>query len=258
MTPVLVLDRINPIAGNQAEGPMLQAGFESFVGGAAIPLRHGLTLGELALLMRFQHGIKVDLSVLPVRRWRRDNDWLDMNQHWLAPSPNLPSPSSLWIYPGGVMTEGTNLSEGRGTTTPFEVIGAPWIDPIRFSRRLQDAGLTGVRLLPNRFCPSFDKHGGRSCGGVSIHVTDPSAFRPCRTAITVLAAAASMYPDDFRWLDPPYEYEYNLPPIDIISGNDRLRRLFARGVGSISQDDLTELLAVGNWWDTASDFLLYE
>lgn len=222
--PIVVLDRPNPLGGELVEGPLLEAGQESFVGRAMIPMRHGLTIGELTLLVNELLEIGAEVHVVPLRGWRREMNWDATERRWIWPSPNLPRPESVAVYPGMVLLEGTHLSEGRGTTLPFEVFGAPYIDPYRLAERLQQYALPGVAGLPLRFVPTFDKWSGESCGGLLLEVTDANAFRPVLTSVVALAAVRSLWPAEFRWLSPPYEYETEKPPIDIIAGTPRLRQ----------------------------------
>lgn len=224
----VVLDRPNPIGGKR-EGPVLRPGFESFVGLHPVPLRHGATCGELARWLSAERGVACELSVLPCRGWRREATWRDTGLPWVMPSPNLPTTDSCAVYPGMVLLEGTNLSEGRGTTRPFELFGAPWLDPDALVKRLRGARLPGVVFRPCHFEPTFQKHAGKLCGGAQLHVTDPDAFAPVRTAVEVLAAARDLAPNRFEWRAPPYEYEEELPPIDILWGHDGLRASLEAG-----------------------------
>lgn len=224
----VVLDRPNPIGGKR-EGPVLRPGFESFVGLHPVPLRHGVTCGELARWLCAERGVACELSVLPCRGWRREATWRDTGLPWVMPSPNLPTTDSCAVYPGMVLLEGTNLSEGRGATRPFELFGAPWLDPDALVKRLRGARLPGVMFRPCHFEPTFQKHAGKLCGGAQLHVTDPDAFAPVRTAVEVLAAARDLAPDHFEWRAPPYEYEEELPPIDILWGHDGLRASLEAG-----------------------------
>ncbi len=219
----VVLDRPNPIGGVLREGPVLRRGFESFVGLHPVPLRHGLTCGELARWLVGERGIACELEVVPCGDWRRDVRWPDTGLPWVMPSPNLPTPDSCLVYPGMVLLEGTNLSEGRGTTRPFELFGAPWLEPYRLTEALEAMDLPGVRFRPCRFEPTFQKHSGSVCGGAQIHVTDARVFRPVRTAVAVLRTARALAPDAFAWREPPYEYEDELMPVDILWGHDGLR-----------------------------------
>ena len=219
----VVLDRPNPIGGLKREGPVLREGYESFVGLHPLPLRHGLTCGEVARWLQRERGIGCDLDVIRADGWERHMSWTDTGLPWVMPSPNLPTPESCLVYPGMVLLEGTNLSEGRGTTRPFELFGAPWLDPAAVAARLADARLPGVTFRPCHFEPTFQKHAGTLCGGAQLHVTDPGTFEPVRTAVEILVAARALAPQDFAWRQPPYEYEETLPPIDILWGNAGLR-----------------------------------
>ncbi|TWU17779.1 hypothetical protein Pla52o_49940 [Novipirellula galeiformis] len=251
---VLVLDRPNPIGGRIIEGPLLEDAYRSFVGGAPVPMRHGLTMGELALLLKSELQIDVSLEIVPVQRWSPEDLFAALGRHWLLPSPNLPTAQSAIIYPGQVLLEGTNLSEGRGTTTPFEVVGAPFIDPDTMIQALGDIDLPGVHFLPLYFRPTFDKWRDQLCGGVSIHITDAERFRSLKTSIAILSVIQQHWPNDFRWLDPPYEYETRKPPIDIIYGSNKLRE----GLGSgQTVDGLTEV-DVTAWNQRTFEFQIYD
>lgn len=221
---VVVLDRPNPLGGAVVEGPLLQPGFESFVGHAALPLRHGLTLGELARLLATEESIDVALHVVALRGWRREMLWADTGLPWTAPSPNMPRLETTLVYPGQVLLEGTNLSEGRGTTLPFELAGAPGLDPWELMRELHRHPHPGLELRPVRFRPMFDKHAGQSCGGVALQVREPRRVRSVPTTLALLDAARRLWRDRFAWRPPPYEYEREKPPIDILFGSDRLRQ----------------------------------
>ncbi len=219
----VVLDRPNPVGGVRREGPVLRASYESFVGLHPVPLRHGLTCGEMARWLNEARGIGCDLAVVRADGWHRNMSWGDTGLPWVMPSPNLPTPDSCAVYPGMVLLEGTNLSEGRGTTRPFELFGAPWLDPDALVARLDRARLPGVTFRPCHFEPTFQKHAGRLCGGAQLHVTDAGAFEPVRAAVEILVAVRGLAPHDFRWREPPYEYEETLAPIDILWGSATLR-----------------------------------
>lgn len=222
--PVIVCDRPNPIGGRAVEGPMLEPGYESFVGLFPIPLRHGLTIGELARLFNDHFGIGAALEVVPLGGWSRD-DWFDRTGlPWVIPSPNMPTLDTAIVYPGAVLFEGTLLSEGRGTTRPFELVGAPWADERALAGRLEAHALPGVRFRPVRFEPTFQKHARASCGGVQIHVLDRDAFAPVLTAAAMLREFHAESPAAFAWRPPPYEYEHEKMPIDILAGSPALRR----------------------------------
>jgi uncharacterized protein YbbC (DUF1343 family) len=227
----VVLDRPNPIGG-RSEGPVLREGFESFVGLHPIPLRHGLTCGELARWLVRERGIDCDLEVVACEGWERGMHWCDTGLPWVMPSPNLPTPDSCEVYPGMVLLEGTNLSEGRGTTRPFELFGAPFLDPADLADALSGALGPGVTLRPCHFEPTFQKHAGVPCGGGQLHVTDVDAFRPVHAAVEILRAARSLGRDAFRWREPPYEYETEKLPIDILWGHAGLREGVDRGLTS--------------------------
>ena len=220
--PVIVCDRPNPI-GDAVEGPMLEAGFESFVGQFPIPMRHGMTVGELARLFNDHFGIGAELEVVELEGWTRTAYQDETDAPWVIPSPNLPTLDSAVVYPGCVLFEGTNLSEGRGTTRPFELVGAPWIDPDTFVTALDRHGPPGVLFRPVTFEPTFHKHAGQLCGGCQVHVTDRTAFQPVLTAVALLQTARAAAPERFAWRQPPYEYEHTKMPFDILAGSDRLR-----------------------------------
>ena len=219
----VVLDRPNPVGGILTEGPVLQAGFESFVGLHPIPLRHGLTAGELALWLNEARGIGCDLEVVPMEGWSRAMEWADTGLPFVPPSPNLPTPDSCTVYPGMVLFEGTDLSEGRGTTRPFELAGAPHLEPHALAGAVDAADRVGVHLRPCWFEPTFQKHAGDVCGGVQLHVANRRDFRPVRTAVALLCAMWAQAPELFSWRSPPYEYEERLMPIDILWGSGALR-----------------------------------
>jgi uncharacterized protein YbbC (DUF1343 family) len=223
---VIVCDRPNPIGGVDIEGPMLVDGFESFVGLYPIPMRHGMTIGELARLFNEHFGIGAELEVMTMQGWRRDQYHDEAGAPWVMPSPNMPTLDSAIVYPGTVLFEGTNVSEGRGTTRPFELLGAPWVDAEPFTEMLsrRSAGLLGgVVFRPVVFEPTFHKHARRRCGGCQIHVVDRRQFRPVLTAVLVLDAFRRAGREHFAWREPPYEYEHEKPPIDILAGNAQLR-----------------------------------
>ena len=227
--PVIVCDRPNPIGGESVEGPMLTRGFESFVGQFPIPMRHGMTIGELARLFNDRFGLDAKLEVVKMQNWSRDQYGDQTGLPWVLPSPNIPTVETTLVYPGTVLLEGTNISEGRGTTRPFELAGAPWVDPERTAAELNDLGLPGVHFRPALFEPTFHKHATVSCGGCQMHVTDRSTFRAVESGVALIAAFRAAGPDAFRWREPPYEYEYVKPPIDILYGSTALREGLERG-----------------------------
>ncbi|HSR54513.1 MAG TPA: DUF1343 domain-containing protein [Acidobacteriota bacterium] len=225
----IVLDRPNPIGGRLLEGNLVQPGFRSFVGLYPLPARHALTVGEAALLFNRAYGLNCQLEVVEMEGYRRSMSWEDTGLPWVMPSPNMPTPDTAQVYPGLCLLEGTNVSEGRGTTRPFEISGAPWIDPKKLKRRLDDFDLPGAVFRPIWFIPTFHKWTGQMTGGVQIHVLDREAFRPFRTGLALLRAYRELGGDDFAWKEPPYEYEYEKLPIDILLGDDRLRRMIEAG-----------------------------
>ncbi len=224
-----VLDRPNPIGGAAVEGPALRPGFESFCGAHDVAVRHGLTVGELAALYREERRLTLALTVVPCRGWRRGMYQRDTGLPWVFPSPNMPTPETAAVYPGACLFEGTNVSEGRGTTRPFELFGAPWVDPWRLSDALAGERLPGVRFRPASFVPAWDKHAGARCGGVEIFVTDREAFRPFRTGIACVAAVRSQNPGRFRWRNVPYEFVRDVPAFDLLCGSARERKILDRG-----------------------------
>jgi uncharacterized protein YbbC (DUF1343 family) len=221
--PVVVCDRPNPIGGVEVEGALLDPAYASFVGQFPIPLRHGMTIGEIARLFNEEFSLGAELDVIPLDGWRRDMYFDETGLPWVIPSPNLPTLDSAIVYPGAVLVEGTMLSEGRGTTRPFELIGAPWIDGDSLAAAMNARGLPGVHFRPVFFEPTFQKHARQTCGGCQIHVTDRHSFKPVRTAVELIAAFRDQAPGSFAWRQPPYEYEHDKWPIDILSGSDRLR-----------------------------------
>jgi uncharacterized protein YbbC (DUF1343 family) len=221
---VVVLDRPNPINGMATEGPVLRPGFASFVGRRPLPIRHGMTIGEIGRYLsdRFHPGVR--FQVVPMKGWKRTS-WFDQTGlPWVLPSPNMPTLDSALVYPGMCLLEGTNISEGRGTTRPFEIFGAPFIHAETLVGVLNDFKLPGVRFRPLSFQPTFQKYANTLCGGAQIHVTDRGRFKPFRTGVAVLKAIHNTWPRDFKWNQPPYEYEEINLPIDVLAGSDRLRK----------------------------------
>ena len=221
--PVIVCDRPNPIGGVAVEGPMLEPGFESFVGQFPIPMRHGMTAAELARLFNEHHGIGAELEVVPMKGWSREMCFDDTDVPWVMPSPNMPTLDTAIVYPGTVLFEGTMLSEGRGTTRPFELIGAPWLDGDQLAARMNGIGLPGAHFRAVGFEPTFQKHARVLCGGCQIHVTSRVDFEPVKTGVSLLRECYGLAPKQFKWRDPPYEYEHDKMPIDILAGSTELR-----------------------------------
>jgi uncharacterized protein YbbC (DUF1343 family) len=245
---VIVLDRPNPLGGVAIEGGTVTERCESFVGLGAIPVRHGLTIGEVARLRlpgmpwggaRFARPVDGDLTVVPMRGWRRAMNYVEAGLPWVMPSPNMPTPATALVYPGQCLFEGTNLSEGRGTTRPFEIVGAPFLDGYDWVAALgkvarEELPLPGVRFRPLSLRPTFHKFAGRSCGGVQLHVSDRAAFKPYATGIALIATARRLAPADFCWRTEPYEFVADPPAIDLLTGSDDVRRAIDAG-GSLAE-----------------------
>lgn len=226
---VLVLDRPNPIGGLQVEGNCLAPAFASFVGRYPVPMRHGLTIGEYARFINYHYGIGCCLDVIAMQGWQRRMYFEDTGLFWVAPSPNLPTPAAAVVYPGQVIWEGTNISEGRGTTQPFELFGAPFIDPDKILDFMGGPAVEGAILRPVLFEPTANKWAGTPCRGFQIHVTDAYRYAPYRTSLKLLAAILHHHGDDFQWQSPPYEYEWEKRPIDLIIGDEKIRRALESG-----------------------------
>jgi uncharacterized protein YbbC (DUF1343 family) len=220
---VVVCDRPNPIGGVAVEGNVLENGFESFVGQYPLPTRHGMTAGELARMFNEHWEIGCELEVVPLDGWSRELWFDETDVPWVLPSPNIPTLDSATVFPGTVHVEGTQMSEGRGTTRPFELAGAPYVEASELARSLEALGLPGVKFRPTNFQPTFQKHAGVTCGGVQIHVLDREVFKPVLTGVAIIKACFDTYGDEFRWKEPPYEYVFDKNPFDVISGTDRLR-----------------------------------
>jgi uncharacterized protein YbbC (DUF1343 family) len=254
--PVIVCDRPNPIGGAEIEGPTLEPGYESFVGQFRMPMRHGMTVAELARLFNEHHGIDADLEVVPMEGWSREMDFDATDIPWVMPSPNIPTLDTAIVYPGAVLFEGTKLSEGRGTTRPFELIGAPWLDGDQLAQRMNRAGLEGVHFRGVTFEPTFQKHARVTCGGCQIHVTNREAFAPVKVGVSLLRECFASEPDRFEWRDPPYEYEHDRMPIDILAGSPALREQIEQ---QISIEDIAASWGPGNveFDEVRKAYLLY-
>jgi uncharacterized protein YbbC (DUF1343 family) len=253
---VLVCDRPNPIGGVSVEGNLLEPEFASFVGQFPLPTRHGMTIGELARMFRGHWGIDCELEVVGMEGWSRERWFDETDAPWVLPSPNMPTLETATVFPGTVHFEGTQVSEGRGTTRPFELVGAPYVEPEVLARVLAEMALPGVRFRPAYFLPTFQKHARDLCGGVQIHVTDRTEFKPVLTGVAILKAILELYPGDFRWKQPPYEYEYEKLPFDVIAGTDRLRLSLEGGVSLNALEDAWRL-ELGEFLQARSKYLLY-
>jgi uncharacterized protein YbbC (DUF1343 family) len=254
---VLVLDRPNPLGGAAIEGNRLRPEWASFVGLEPLPMRHGLTLGEMALWFRGARGVSCEVEVVPLAGWRREMLWPEIGRPWVMTSPNMPAFETALVYPGGVLFEGATASEGRGTTRPFEILGGPWAEPERLSEALNGLGLPGAVFRPVTFRPTFHKWAGRACGGVHIHVANPLSYRPYRTGLALLRTFWELYRDDgFGWREPPYEYETERLPIHLLLGDHRVREGIEIGA---DLGDLEALWAedLNEWEEERQRCLLY-
>lgn len=253
---VVVCDRPNPINGMAVEGNLLDPEFASFVGQFPIPMRHGLTAGELALMFRDLFGIQCDLEIVKLKGWSREHWFDETDAPWVLPSPNMPTLDAATVFPGTVMLEGTQVSEGRGTTRPFEFVGAPYVEAEEFASYLNNCGLPGVYFRASNFLPTFQKHQGKVCGGAQLHVLDRLAFKPVLTGVAVLKAVLQFYSGEFCWKEPPYEYVFDRNPFDVINGGETMRQMLEQNAGLA---DFTD------WWrgdeeqfrQTRNEFLLY-
>ena len=226
---VVVLDRPNPLGGKRLEGPVLHPDLSSFVGRYPLPVRHGMTVGELARLFNEEASIGCDLRVVEMHGWHRSMLFAETGLPWVPPSPNMPTTTTCTVYPGGCLIEGTNLSEGRGTTTPFELVGAPWLDGERLATALRGAELDGVLFRPASFRPMFQKHAGESCAGVQVIVQDVRLFRPFATYLGLIGQVRGQAPDLFAWRTEPYEFETTRLAIDLLLGQRDLRAMLESG-----------------------------
>jgi uncharacterized protein YbbC (DUF1343 family) len=220
---VLIFDRPNPLGGTIVEGNVLRAEFYSLVGPFTLPMRHGMTMGELAYLFKDAFKIDCDITVLPLTGWRRHMLWKDTGLRWMIPSPNMPLLETALVYPGQVIWEGTNISEGRGTCRPFEIFGAPFVNPSVIKKALTGRDIEGCYLQEYFFRPTFNKWKGRLCGGFMIHLLNPLIYRGYRTSLSLLKAIMETYRDEFSWRQPPYEYDFRRLPIDLIFGDSSVR-----------------------------------
>ena len=253
---VVVLDRPNPVTGSMTEGNLLTLECASFVGRYPIPMRHGLTIGELSLLINHDHHIDADLEVIPMQGWKRKMFFQDTGLPWISPSPNLPSPVSAMVYPGQVLWEGTNVSEGRGTTLPFEIFGAPFMNPELLLSTLDKNKFPGIILRPVVFEPTSNKWKGSACKGFQIHVTNPYEFMPYITTLRLLQAVISHHGDRFQWKGPPYEYELERQPIDLIIGDPSIRRRI-QNLDDIDQIEKSWLEGLKTFTEASKRFHLY-
>ncbi|MCC6273492.1 MAG: DUF1343 domain-containing protein [Deltaproteobacteria bacterium] len=246
-TKVVVLDRPNPINGHQVEGNLVAPGFRSFVGWFPLAVRHGMTVGELAQMFRHEFDLQCDLEVVTMKGWHRRRYMDELDTPWVLPSPNMPTVDTAVVYTGMCLIEGTELSEGRGTTRPFEFFGAPYVDPEALVRRLREFRLPGVRFRPIYFKPGFQKHAGQTCGGAQLHVTRRKAFKSLLTGVAALKAVHDLYPKEFQFRHRAYEFVDRIPAIDLLAGNAKLRAQLETGAS------LQEI--EGSWEDERQAFL---
>jgi uncharacterized protein YbbC (DUF1343 family) len=244
---VLVLDRPNPLGGEMVEGNLLKPELYSFVGPFALPMRHGLTMGEMAGIFNEGFHIASDLEIVPMKGWDRTMIWQDTGLKWVMPSPNMPLPESAQVYPGQVIWEGTNLSEGRGTCRPFEIFGAPFLDTSLIKQSLPPEATTGCLLQEILFRPTFHKWEGEICNGFMIHILDHRLYHPYFSTIVLLKAIVELHKEQFAWSRPPYEYEYEKMPVDVILGDSSLKIKIEKGA------DLFEIKE--EWVEGLKDFL---
>ena len=244
---IIVLDRPNPVGGLRVEGNLLAPDCSSFVGRYPIPMRHGLTIGELAVMFNTRFGIGCDLDVVCMQGWKREMVFGQTGLPWVAPSPNLPTPTSAMVYPGQVIWEGTNISEGRGTTQPFELFGAPFLMPDRLMEKIDTKLLIGAVLRPVEFEPTSNKWAGHPCKGFQIHVTDPALYSPYALSLGLYQAIYQTYPDRFAYKQPPYEYEHERLPMDLIIGDRQIRSQIEAGT------PLPEIIS--GWEDPLADYM---
>ncbi|RKZ35031.1 DUF1343 domain-containing protein [bacterium] len=226
-TKVIVLDRPNPIGGKIVQGTLQEDDYLSFVGLYPLPIRHGMTIGEILYYVNEEFGVGADLEIVRMKNWSRDMWFDETGLFWVQPSPNMPTLDTATVYPGMCLLEGTNISEGRGTTRPFEIFGAPFIQPYNLCESLSTLQLTGVHFRPIYFSPTFNKYKGTLCGGIQLHITDKEIFNPVRTGIAVVKTCFDLYPGEFKFIPPPYEYENEKLPFDILCGSSCWREMIS-------------------------------
>jgi len=253
---VIACDRPNPIGGKEVAGVVLDPACSSFVGQFPIATRHGMTVCELGQMFNDEFGIGCDLECIPMSGWSRSLWYDQTDAPWVLPSPNIPVPDTTTVFPATVHIEGTQLSEGRGTTKPFEFVGAPYIDAEDFAEALAGFNFPGVYFRACGFMPTFQKHAQQACGGVQIHVTDREAFEPVSAGIAIVKTAFDMYGEQFRWKDPPYEYEYDRNPFDLIAGTSLVREAIERG-DSLESISASWQPRLDEFKSTRRAFLLY-
>ena len=253
---MVVLDRPNPIGGIAVEGNTLEIGHESFVGQYPIPMRHGLTVGELAGLFNAEFDINCELEVIAMDYWAREDYGDEIDAPWVMPSPNMPTVDTAVVFPATVFIEGTEVSEGRGTTRPFEIVGAPYIDGKNLANALKSLELPGVIFRPINFLPTFQEFANQECEGVFLHVTDRAVFEPVITGLALVKTVYDMYQSDFQWRTTAYEYEFDRYPFDVIAGSTKMREMIENGV-AVEEINLSWLNAVNNFNRIREKYFIY-
>lgn len=253
---MFVLDRPNPINGIDVEGNLLETGHESFVGMYPIPMRHGLTVGELAKLFNTDFELHCELEVITMDDWNREDYYDETDAPWVMPSPNMPTVETAVVFPATVYLEGTQVSEGRGTTRPFEIIGASYINARELADALASLELSGVIFRPINFLPTFQKFANEACSGVFLHILDRDEFEPVITGLAIIKTIFDLYSDNFKWKNPPYEYVFDRNPFDVIAGTTKIREFFEQGkkVNEIKQ---LWQLDIENFSKSREKYLLY-
>uniref|UniRef100_A0A7C4XKH3 DUF1343 domain-containing protein n=1 Tax=candidate division WOR-3 bacterium TaxID=2052148 RepID=A0A7C4XKH3_UNCW3 len=226
---IVILDRPNPLNGLTVQGPILRKSFSSFVGLYPLPVRHGMTIGEVCNMLNKEYQIKADIEIVKMEGWKRKYHFPDCGLYWTLPSPNMPSFETACVYPGMCLLEGTNISEGRGTTKPFEVFGAPWIDEEELVKELNSRKISGVEFRPLKFIPTFHKYFKKVCGGAQVYVRDLKKFDPVSLGLEIIRTIKQLYPQKFAWRRPPYEFEKKKLPFDILIGNSWVRKAIENG-----------------------------
>ena len=256
-TKVLVLDRPNPIGGKILEGSVQENDYLSFVGLYPLPIRHGMTVAEILNYVNRYYQIGADIETIPMSGWNRDMWFDETGLLWVMPSPNMPTLDTAEVYPGMCLLEGTNISEGRGTTRPFEIFGAPFVNPYELVEKLELCNLNGVKFRPLFFTPTFNKYAGQICGGAQIHILDRDEFRPVITGFAMIKSIYELYPDKFSFSPPPYEYERNKLPFDILTGSSKWREMILKKAKlSEIEDEFSE--QIEKFDRIRRNFLIYE
>ncbi len=253
---MFVLDRPNPINGLDIEGNLLELGHESFVGMYPIPMRHGLTVGELAKLFNTDFELHCDLEIIAMDGWNREDYYDETDAPWVMSSPNMPTIDTAVVFPATVYFEGTQISEGRGTTRPFEIVGASYINAQEYADALTLLELSGVIFRPISVLPTFQKFAGENCGGVFLHITDRKAFEPVITGLAMIKTVFNLYPNYFKWKNPPYEYVYDRNPFDVIAGTTKIREFIEQGK-TINEIKMFWQKDVKEFYRTRKEYLLY-